>query len=266
MTTLNCLSIKQMMSEYLALQTSAQCVGDAYVVTLPFLTIDGRWVDVFVEPRAADYFLVNDGGKAVNELILKGIKITSAIERDLGIFAERFQVAYTDETFQTGAKIDGLARAVAGVGMCSSLAMTETLQYSSQAQTETVEGQVKNVLKKWGRGRAKLTNDVTVAGKLNKHQFHFLLSPSKKPPVSVSILNPTAGSLSAAERFGFKTKDLVGTPFDKWRSIAVETKAEVWSADARRIVEKCADAVISIPSTERPSYKEISEVLDRMIA
>jgi hypothetical protein len=255
-----------MMNEYLASQTTTQQVGDACVVTLPFLTIDQRWVDVFVEPRFEDYFLVNDGGKAVNELILRGIKITNAIDRDLGIFAERFAVGYIDETFQTGTKIEGLAKAIASVGMCSSLAMTETLQYASQTQAETVERQMETVLKRWGKGRAKLTSNVTVDGELSEHNFSFLLSPPRKAPVSVSILNPTAGARSAAERFGFKTKDLAGTQFAKWKSVAVQAKAEVWSADARRIVEKCADAGISVNSTERPSYEEITDVLDHMVA
>ena len=168
--------------------------------------------------------------------------------------------------FQTGAKLVGIAKAVSAVGMCSMLAMTEIIQYIPQMEEETIEGQLGTILRKWGRRRAKVTEKVKVDGELKQHQFDFLISPPRKQPVSISILNPTNGALSAAERFGFKAKDLVGTPFAKWRRIAVETKSEVWSADARRIVEKCADSVISISSGGHPTYQMISETLDRMVA
>lgn len=263
----NCTSIKQLMDEYLSVQTEVQQLEDTCVITLPLQTLDQRFVDVFIEPRGAgDYFLVNDGGKAVNELILQGMKITQSIEKNFGIYASRFKVAYTDEMFQTGAKLAGIPKAANAVAMCSALAMTEILEYVPQVEEETIEGQLGTILRKWGKKRAKITEKVKVNGELKQHQFDFLISPPRKQPVAISILNPTNGALSAAERFGFKVKDLTGTPFAKWRRIAFETRAEVWSIDARRIVEKCADVVIPVLTEERPTYQVVGEALDRMVA
>jgi len=257
------------MAEHLTSQTDVQQISDGIcVVTLPFQTLDQRFVDVFIEPRANDYFLINDGGKAVNELIMQGMKIAEATERHFAIFANRFGVAYTDEMFQTGSKLPDIARAVTAIGMCSTLAMTELLKSVPQAEEETIEAQIGTILRRWGRKRAKITDRVKVEGELKQHQFDFLVSPRKgAAPVAISVLNPTAGALSAAERFGFKIKDIAATPSTaKWKSVAVETKAEVWSNDARRIVEKCADVVIPISSGDRPEYQQISDALDRMVA
>jgi len=262
----SCHSIKRMLADYLVAQTDAQQVKDICVVTLPFQTLDDRWLDVFIEPRAQDYFLINDGGKAVNELILQGMRITEGIEGRFVRLASRFGVAYTDEMFQTGAKLDGIPKAVSSVGMCSMLAMTELLEYAPQSEEEPIRDRVHTILHRWGRKRAKVSDNVAVAGEVKQHRFDFLVVAPKKPPVSVSILNPTAGALSAAERFGFKIKDLAGKPSAKWRKVAIETKCEVWSSEARNIVEKCADEVITIHSTESPTIEKIGEALSRMVA
>ncbi|MGI8990264.1 MAG: hypothetical protein ACR2I2_11880 [Bryobacteraceae bacterium] len=261
-----CESIRQLVVDHLASQTEVQEVHGACVVTLPLLTVDKRWIDVFVEPRVADFFLVNDGGKAVNELILQGMKITPSIENHFEIFAATFGVAYTDEVFQTGAKMAGLAKAITAVGMCSTLAMTEILKHIPSAVDESLNAQLASILKRWSPRRAKITERVKVSGELKQHEFDFLVSPKRRQPVSISILNPTAGALSAAERFGFKIQDLSSTPVGKWRKVAVEAKAEVWRSDARRIVEKCADIVIPISSGDHAGYEQFSEVLDDMVA
>jgi hypothetical protein len=210
MLTEGCRSIKELLANYLIAQTEAQQIDDICVVTLPFQTLDDRWLDVFVESRANDFFLINDGGKAVNELILQGMKITSGIESHFIHLANRFGVAYTDEMFQTGAKLIGIPKAISSVGMCSMLAMTELLNYVPQSEEEPIRDQLRNVLHRWGRRRAKVSDNVTVAGEVKQHRFDFVLIPPRKTPISVSILNPTAGALSAAERFGFKFRDLSG--------------------------------------------------------
>ena len=258
----NCLSIKNALTEHLLSHVEVQQVGDICVATLPFSTLDRRWVDVFIENREADFFLIHDGGKAVNELILQGMKITLAVEREFQVIASRFGVAYQDEMFRTGAKSPHMAASAYEVGMASALAMTRLLQHVPVVEEEPLTEQVRTLLRRWGRGRAKVTENATVAGEIKQHTFDFLLSPRQKgATIGVSILNPTGGPLAAAERFGFKAKDLEPTRYRKWQLVAVETKAEVWSRDARDIVRKCANVVIPIQSDDRPTYDQISQAL-----
>jgi hypothetical protein len=220
---------------------------------------------VFIEPRAADFFLVHDGGKAVNELILQGMRITPAIERGLTLMASRFGVSYDDEMFQTGTKIVGIAEKAYAVAMCSALAMTNILEHVPMVEEEPLEGQIGTVLRQWGKNRAKITTNVRVPGKLKQHMFDFLVSPKGKgKPISVSVLHPTAGSLAAAERFYFKANDLAKTQIRTWPMVAVEAKAENWSPDARKIVKDSASAVVPIKSGDPVDYDEIASILDEV--
>ena len=123
-----CLTIKQALTQHLVEQIDVSQVRDMCVATLPLHTIDQRWVDVFIEPRATDFYLIHDGGKAVNELILQGMKITPAVEKDFEVLAGRFGISFSEEMFNAGAKMNRLAEMVNAVGMCSALAMTELLE------------------------------------------------------------------------------------------------------------------------------------------
>jgi len=258
----NCHSIKQVLSDYLISHVDVQQVRDMCVATIPFATVDNRWIDIFIEPRASDFFLIHDGGKAVNELILQGIKITPSIERDLALLAERFDVAYSEEMFQTGAKMAQFAERAYAIGMASALAMVQLLDHVNIAIEDPLEGQIGGFLRRWSKTKAQVNRNVKVNGGLKQHSFDYVVTPRKKgPAIALSILNPTAGALSAAERFGFKAKDLEGTQFGKWKRVAVEAKSEVWSREARRIVEKCADVVIEVPSGSPATYDQISEAL-----
>ena len=262
---INCGSIKQLLIEHLASSVDVNQVRDMCVATIPFVTIDSRWVDVFIEPRAKDFFLVHDAGKAVNEIILHGIKLTSSVDKNLGLIAGRFGVAYTDEMFQTGVKINKLADRVYAIGMCSALAMTQLLDHVPMIEEESLQDHIAVALRQWNKGSlAQIERDKKVAGDLKQHHFDFLVTPRNHAPVSITIVNPTAGALSAAERFGFKTKDLAQYP--DWQHVAVQAKSEVWSQEAKRIVDRCANAVIEAPSGAPPTYQAISDALDRIAA
>jgi hypothetical protein len=254
-----CSGIKDSLICYLSSYVAAQQIGDTCVVTLPFETLDKRWVDVFIEPRVKDFYLIHDGGKAVNELILQGMKITPAVERGLSLVASRFGVSYTDEMFQSGSKLAGLAARIYSVGMSSALAMANLLEHVVEVEEEPIEGQIGVLLNRWGRNRAKVTENVRVAGEIKQHTFNFLVSPRRRGlPIGVSVLHPTAGALAAAERFGFKAKDLASTQFGKWPLVAVEDKSDIWSPEA--------SFVIPIRTGERVTFDQINEALQTVAA
>lgn len=262
---MTCSAIKRALSEHLTAQLDVSQIRDMCVATLPIQTIDNRWVDVFIESRAADFYLIHDGGKAVNELILQGLRVTPSIERDFGSIAERFGIAFSDEMFQTGTKINRLAESVNAVGICSALAMTQLLE-SVRTEDRSLDKQILGLLKRWSKGKGRVNEHVKVAGELKQHEFDFTVIPKKGPVIAISMLNPTAGALSAAERFGFRAQDLRGTPYAKWKRVAVEAKAEVWSHDARKIVERYADGVLSVRTGFQPTYEELDEVLQPIVA
>ena len=262
MPTTDCLSIEHLMKSYLSSHVGVQQFGETCVVSLPIETFDKRWVGVFVEPRAKDYFLLHDGAKAVNELILQGMKITPTIERSLSLIASRFGVVYQDEMFQTGSKIDSLAARAYAVGTASALAMANLLEHVPVIEEEPIETKVGMLLSRWSRTRAKLTQNVTAKGEIKQHTFNFLVSPRNgAQPIAISILHPTGGALAAAERYGFKSKDLEKTPYGKWRRIAIKDKAELWTPEANNIIRRCANSEIAFRSGDVPTLDQIDEAL-----
>jgi hypothetical protein len=262
--TTECSGIEKLMESYLMSHIGVQQTGDTCVITLPIETFDKRWVGVFVEPRARDYFLVHDGGKAVNELILQGMRITPTVERSLRLIAGRFGISYEDEMFQSGGKLGGLPSVVYAVGMSSALAMANLLEHVPSIEEEPIETKVGVLLDRWGRSRAKITRNVVAKGEIKQHTFNFLLSPrGGGQPYAISVLHPTGGALSAAERYGFKSKDLENTHYGKWRRVAIKDKAELWTPEANNIIRKCANAEISVRSGENPTFSDIEDALRR---
>lgn len=259
-----CSGIEESLKSYLAAHVGVQQMGDTFIATLPIETFDKRWVGVFIEPRATDFYLIHDGGKAVNELILQGVKITPNVERGLALVAKRFGVTYADEMFQTGAKLRDLAPNAYAVAMSSALAMANLLEHVPATEEEPIEAKIGALLHQWGRNRAKITDNVRIAGKIKQHTFNFLVSPRKQGlPIAVSILHPTAGALAAAERFGFKSQDLASTEFGNWPRIAIKDKSEIWSPEANNIISKCASAEISVRSGDSPTLAQISEAIEK---
>jgi hypothetical protein len=233
--------------------TISEHVGDTCAITLPIPTVDGRIVGVFIEQRLVDFFLVNDGGKAVNELILQGIKITDSIKVYLESLGQHFGVSYADEMFQCAGKRDELQKMILAVGACSSLAMAQLIGNISVPSEEPVREQFGRALRSWAKKKFTVSCDVAVKGKHANHKFDFVAAAIQRPSnvIMMSVLSPGSNPLAAAQRFGFKTTDLDGTQFGKRPKVAVQARAELWTPDARSIIRSCADLVIEIGSDEK---------------
>jgi hypothetical protein len=127
MAEVKCDSFREAVAKYLANSTTAERIRDLCVVTLPIPTVDGRMVDVFVENKVGDYYLVHDAGKAANELILNGVDITPTIRDSCDNLARAFGVAWVDEVFQFGCKMPSLATTALAVATCSAFASVHLL-------------------------------------------------------------------------------------------------------------------------------------------
>lgn len=264
----NCQSIRDSVAAYLAGSTTMSQGPDSCIITLPIPTLDGRLVDVFVEGTLGDYVVVHDGGKAVNELILQGVELTDSITEYMESIAKRFQLSYRNESFTATARQPKILDTILAVGMCSGLAMGQLIGNIGSLPGEPIRRQFGNALKKWAQRRAKVTSDVVVKGRRGRHRFDFLATPKAKPnlPIAVSVLTPGSNPLAAAERFGYIASDLDDTPFAKWPRVAVESRSEAWSAEARKTVRDCADLVIEIPSESTPMASLIAEKFQLLVA
>jgi hypothetical protein len=269
MSISRCQSLRDSLAAHLQELMVAEQIGDICVVTLPIPTVDGRVVGVFVEPRVGDYFLVNDGGKAVNELILQGVKITESVKEYLAALARNFDVSYADEMFQAAGKQAELQRMVLSIGACSSLAMAQLIGQIASALDEPIKEKFGHALKSWARKRLKVSTDVSVKGRHAHHRFDFIASPKvghQKKPIVMSVLSPGSNSLASAQRFGFKATDLESTAYAKWPRVAVEDHSELWSAEAKNIVRNCADVVIEIPSGTKIDTRLVGDGLRELVA
>src|SRR5689334_7539665 len=119
MSETNCLSIRDALAAHLASHVDVQFFSGMRVATLPIETLDKRWIGVIIEHRNLDFYIIHDGGKAVSELILQGMKITPSVEREFGLLANRYGVSYSEESFQAGSKFAHVADRAYAVGMCS---------------------------------------------------------------------------------------------------------------------------------------------------
>jgi hypothetical protein len=263
-----CESLRDSLTDYLLETTTFEQIGNTCVLTLPIPTVDGRIVGVFVEQRMGDYFLISDGGKAINELILQGVKITDSIKEHFAALAERFNISYTDEMFQGTGKQADLQRLILAVGTCSGMAMGQLVGHVVMPQEEPIREQFGHALRSWARNKARVSSEIELKGKRATHKFDFVAYPKivGAEPIVMSVLSPGSSSLGAAERFGFKATDLDSTRYKKWRRVAVEGHAEAWSSEAKDIVRSCAELVIEMPSNSPIKARTVGESLGLLLA
>jgi hypothetical protein len=265
MITPNCQTTRESLMGYIANATAITQIGDTCVATLPIPTLDGRLVDVFVDTTLGDYFVVHDGGKAINELILQGVKITDSTTQHFDALARRFKISYIDEAFKTTVRSNDLQAMILAVGMCSSLAMAQLVGHIPVPAEEPLRNQFGHAVRGWAKKRFKVAGDVTVRGGYSQHRFDFVAYPKHRQAstVAMSVLLPGSNSLAAAERFGFKASDLASTrKYRDWRKVAVQGRSESWSAEARALLQRCADVVIELPDESKLDKQIVREKLD----
>ena len=154
MIVLNCQTTRESLTRYIASETAVTQIGETCVANLPIPTVDGRLVDVFVETTLGDYFVVHDGGKAINELILQGVKITDSITQHFDALARRFKISYIDEAFKTTVRSNDLQAMILAVGMCSSLAMAQLVGNVSVAAEEPLRERFRHAVRGWAKKNA----------------------------------------------------------------------------------------------------------------
>jgi hypothetical protein len=263
MPELSCQSIKDSLLSYFSEATVIVPSGDGCGITFPLPTVDGRQIEVYIEFRAGNYAIVHDGGRAVNELILQGVKVTDSIHSYMDSLAKRYGATYTDESFRLTGLRSSIQEMIAAVGMCSALAMGQLIGNIAIPVEEPIREQFGHALRSWARKKMKVSVDVAVRGRRAQHKFDFVGYPKESglAPIAMSVISPGSNPLAAAERFGFKATDLDSTRYQNWRRVAVQGRSELWSNEARTILRDCADEVIEVSSGEAIKTQRVGSVL-----
>src|SRR5262245_36763766 len=133
-----CLSIKGALVEFLVGETEVFATDNYCVVSLPLKTLDGRTLEIHVEPTVTDLVIVNDAGKTSAELFSHGIHLTDSKVSILQGLARRYGVVFEGGAFATSVRKAAIQEAVLAIAQCANLAMFELLRNKPVIEEEPV--------------------------------------------------------------------------------------------------------------------------------
>lgn len=260
-----CSSIKDSMIEYFRSMTDVIQLDQECVVTLPLNTFDDRWVDISVKERSPGYFIVDDSGRAWDELFVQGVSLTDVLASRLAAIAKRFGIHFEKRRFTVGCKLEFLQTSIWTVGQCSSLAMSELIGHKPAVE-EDPKRTVGGIITDWGHSRGfQVKPDYVVRGINTPHTFDFIARDDRHG-IAVNVLAPTSGGFGRAERYGYQWYDLEKQPESRWKKMAILTRPDSWSQDARNLVNKFADKVIDFTSPKNAREPIIDSLEELRVA
>ena len=262
-----CSSIKDSLLAFFGDQISVSSVRNLCVVSVPIESIDGLSVDVFVEPKPPDFFVVHDAGKAISALECRGVSLGDAREESLAVVAGRYGVAFDDGMFQIGCKRQSLSRAVISVAQCASIAKLDLLRAKQVIEGHPTKLRVYAAVVDWAQSRrARVDADVPVDGATKQHTFDFVAQPNDGNAIAISVLSPGQSSQARAERYGYFVHDISGSAQYHWNRIAVLDRPADWSDRARSLVRRFATRVVDAAQSSAQINAAVSSALDEAAA
>lgn len=269
---LSCEALRESVVSFMAGNTFAMSAGGACVITLPVLTVDGRWSDVFIESRMKNSLIVHDNGKAFSEMFMHGLSISDKAYRDFSDLAHKYAIHFSreKERFETLCETGKAQDAIVRVATCSAVATRSLLEAQSVDDEDSAIAHVRIVLDSWikrhKRKDVKITENTKMEGASKQHVFEFALHLADHPTTAISVLSPTVSAINTAERFGFKIQDLRNARA-QFRSVAVRVKrAGGWSKSAIKIIDHFSDLSIPVDLKQRSFPAIEQDRLDRLIA
>jgi hypothetical protein len=262
MEHLVCSSVKELMVDYLRSMTEASQEDGDCVVTLPISTFDQRWVDVSIQQRSPGNFVVDDSGKAWDELFAQGVAMTEVTSAKFASIANRFGVEFVKGRFRVICNHEYLQHSIWTIGQCSSLAMSELISHRPSVEKDLKKA-VGGIITDWGIGAGfRVQPDRMAVGKTAEHIFDFVASDTGRV-IAVNILAPGSGGLARAKQYGFQSFDLDSSPEAHWKKMAVLSRPEEWSYDARALVKRFAQSVVDFHNRQNdlePIQKSLEEL------
>ena len=240
------------------------------MLVLPGKTLDDRHSAIFIEQRMSDYFLVHDAGKTAAELYAQGIHITDPREEAFTQMAERLGAVFSKGMFQVGCSRADLHQAILAVGQCESLGMWHILGHKPDFSDEPVVSRVEHGIRAWNAPyEHQIESRIPVLGRHSKHVFDFVSFPVHvaRETIALKILRPGDDSLSKAQGYGYLALDIEQTQYAQWRKLAVMTKVDNWTKNARELVRGLSTATVEVESGEEEAIETlIPQKLEEMAA
>jgi hypothetical protein len=270
MEQMNCNSIKNSLVGFLGEEIRVVESSDGCVLVLPGKTLDDRHPAIFVDQRMDDYFLVHDAGKTAAELYAQGVHITDSREDAFSEMAERLGAVFSKGMFQVGCNRADLHQAILAVGQCESLGMWHILGHKPDFSDEPIASRVEQGIRAWNAPyENRIESRFSVQGVTSKHVFDFVSFPVhvQREVIALKILRPGDDPISKAKEYGYLALDIRATQYEAWPRLAIMTKAEKWSKNAREIVKQHSAAMVEVETGEEESVEAlIPQKLEEMAA
>lgn len=250
-----CRSLKDSLLTFLGQQVEVSAVEHRCILTLPLKTLDGRYLEVFVDQTVGDdYVLVHDGGNAVAELFLQGIHLTSTRESQMRQIAKRYRANFIANSFSVGVKHEKVNDAILAIAQCSSLAMFDVIKHEPVIEEEPILALVKRTLRLYRPEEVEMRYRVPVTGSAARADHSFDAVAFSRVTGRKSVAIKTLGTAYTPhvqnERYGFLALDIRGTDYDKWPRLAVVAKSDRWSRDELALVRRLSSKTLELKTGE----------------
>jgi hypothetical protein len=263
-----CLSTKKALLSAVSSGTNVRTFGSICVLTLPLRTLDGRFVEVFVEPKIGDMFLVHEAGRTAGALHAQGIHWTDARRELLAAVADRLGAKLTGRgVFEIACKEPDLAHAILTLSQCATVGMAQIAQHAPVVEDEVVSSRVRRVLSRWNPPFYEIASNVKVNGANGaEHVFDSVAHnlDSKHRTVAVKTLPFSFGPKVQSARYGFLALDIKGTAFDKWRRLAVVAQVDRWPMQHLALVRRLSTATLELRTGEEKFGDQL--LVERVLA
>jgi hypothetical protein len=264
--------IRESILTFLGAHLEVTPFDDYCLVTLPLKTADDRSLDVFIEPKLGDFFLVHDGGKTAAELYAQGLHVEGARLRTMRAIAECYGATFDSGTFTIGCRKEGVQSAVMAVSQCASLAMVDVLSHQPVIEEEPVIARVTRTLDRWRPDTVDLQRRVPVKGRNQNvvHTFDFVAfrRDLNRRNVAVKVLTPTYSANVQAQRYGFLALDLEHSLAGEWPRLAIVSKADEWAPGALELVRSFSAHTVEVPGqdSEHRIERDLPQIMESIAA
>ena len=224
------------------------------VVSLPIETLDGRFVDVYVEFKAGGHVEVHDGGKTVSELYAQGIHLTEPKRRHTFYEAANRLGTHIDpeDTIRKIVHASDMCEAILAVAQCASVAMHEVLYHKPAVQKMPVANMVRRTLTRWKTPDFDVHQKVRLKGASTRaqHAFDYVAVSTLDAAacVAVQVLSTTYSPRVQTHMYGFLVLDIRGTEYDSWPRIAVVTNAARWHSSQLEQIDEWSSEMVAVTS------------------
>ena len=269
---MDCKYVRDGLLEFIGRRLMVSDYRGRCVVTLPIETIDGRFVDVYVEESWDGHVEVHDGGKTASELYAQGMHLTDLKRRNvIEKTAKKMEAHFDteDDTFKMTVRSSNMNEAILAIAQCASVAMHEVLYHRPSIARMPVPALVRRTLTRWETSDFNISRKFSLKGASSGavHEFDYVATPVQDTAtrVAVQVLSTTHAPKVQARMYGFLILDIRNTEPDNWPRIAVVSNASTWGSFLLRKIEDWSDKVVAVKAGKvETSVRELPEHIEQM--